>query len=76
MEQGDKPALVGIVPRKELWPIIRKERWYHIPIASAPLRGPGRTCSSICKKYGYLEIPPTESLETQFFPKAAGPLGF
>ena len=36
MKQGDKPALVGIVPRKELWPIIRKERWYHIPVASAP----------------------------------------
>lgn len=29
-------ALVGIVPRKELWPIIRKERWYHVPVASAP----------------------------------------
>lgn len=36
MKKGDKPALVGIVPRKELWPIIRKERWYHIPVAAAP----------------------------------------
>ena len=30
------PALVGIVPRKNLWPIIQKERWYHIPVESAP----------------------------------------
>lgn len=30
------PALVGIVPRKNLWDIIQKERWYHIPIDSAP----------------------------------------
>lgn len=30
------PALVGIVPRKNLWDIIQKERWYHIPIESAP----------------------------------------
>ncbi|HPJ72459.1 MAG TPA: DUF559 domain-containing protein [bacterium] len=42
MKYGDKPALVGIVPRKELWPIIRKERWYHVPVASAP-----RTIESI-----------------------------
>lgn len=32
----DKPALVGIVPRKNLWPIIQKQRWYHIPVNSAP----------------------------------------
>lgn len=31
-----RPALVGIVPRKELWPLIQKERWYHIPVESAP----------------------------------------
>lgn len=30
------PALVGIVPRKNLWTIIQKERWYHIPVESAP----------------------------------------
>lgn len=30
------PALVGIVPRKNLWPIIQKEKWYHIPVNSAP----------------------------------------
>lgn len=30
------PALVGIVPRKDLWPIIEKEKWYHIPVESAP----------------------------------------
>ncbi len=36
MKQGDYPALVGIVPRKDLWLIIRQERWYHIPVASAP----------------------------------------
>ncbi len=29
-------ALVGIVPRKNLWEIIKKERWYHIPVQSAP----------------------------------------
>jgi len=29
-------ALVGIVPRKNLWPIIQKEKWYHIPVESAP----------------------------------------
>jgi len=29
-------ALVGIVPRKSLWPIIQEERWYHIPVKSAP----------------------------------------
>ena len=36
MKQNDKPVLVGIVPRKDLWPVIRKELWYHIPVASAP----------------------------------------
>ncbi len=30
------PALVGIVPRKNLWPIIQKEKWYHVPVESAP----------------------------------------
>lgn len=30
------PALVGIVPRKSLWDIIQKEKWYHIPVESAP----------------------------------------
>jgi len=30
------PALVGIVPRRNLWPKIEKERWYHIPVDSAP----------------------------------------
>ena len=30
------PALVGIVPRKNLWDIIQKERWCHIPVESAP----------------------------------------
>lgn len=30
------PALVGIVPRKELWDIIKNEKWYHIPVQSAP----------------------------------------
>ena len=32
------PALVGIVPRKNLWEIIKNEKWYHIPVSanSAP----------------------------------------
>ena len=30
------PTLVGIVPRRELWPRIEKEKWYHIPVESAP----------------------------------------
>ena len=30
------PALVGIVPRRNLWETIQRERWYHIPIESAP----------------------------------------
>lgn len=36
MNKSDKPALVGIVPRKSLWPIIQNERWYHIPVESSP----------------------------------------
>ena len=36
MKQGDKPVLIGIVPRKGLWTIIRRELWYHIPVSSAP----------------------------------------
>jgi len=32
----DNPALVGIVPRKGFWPIIQNQRWYHIPVKSAP----------------------------------------
>jgi len=31
-----QPALVGIVPRKSLWDMIQKEKWYHIPVKSAP----------------------------------------
>ncbi len=30
------PALVGIVPRKNLWDIVQNEKWYHIPTESAP----------------------------------------
>ena len=30
------PALVGIVPRRNLWSRIEKEKWYHIPVESAP----------------------------------------
>lgn len=30
------PALVGIVPRRNLWPRIKEEKWYHIPVESAP----------------------------------------
>ncbi|MBU2635079.1 hypothetical protein KJ841_01230 [Patescibacteria group bacterium] len=30
------PALVGIVPRKNLWDVIQEKRWYHIPVKSAP----------------------------------------
>ena len=36
MHAQTQPALVGIVPRKELWSIIQKEKWYHIPVKSAP----------------------------------------
>ena len=32
----EKPALVGIVPRKDLWQVIQSQRWYHIPVKSAP----------------------------------------
>jgi very-short-patch-repair endonuclease len=31
-----QPTLVGIVPRKNLWDVIQNERWYHIPVESAP----------------------------------------
>jgi len=31
-----QPALVGIVPRKSLWPLIQEQKWYHIPVESAP----------------------------------------
>jgi len=30
------PALVGIVPRKNLWDLMQREKWYHIPVKSAP----------------------------------------
>ena len=30
------PALVGIVPRKNLWNLIQEQKWYHIPVGSAP----------------------------------------
>jgi len=36
MNKSDKPALVGVVPRKNLWSVIQNQRWYHIPIESAP----------------------------------------
>lgn len=36
MNKSDKPALVGIVPRKNLWSVIQNQRWYHIPVKSAP----------------------------------------
>ncbi len=36
MKKTDKQVLVGIVPRKKLWPVIQKQRWYHIPVKSAP----------------------------------------
>ena len=32
----EEVALVGIVPRKGLWSLIERERWYHIPVESAP----------------------------------------
>lgn len=36
MSETNKTALVGIVPRKDLWPLIQNQRWYHIPVQSAP----------------------------------------
>lgn len=36
MSKSDKPGLVGIVPRKNLWPVIQDQRWYHVPVKSAP----------------------------------------
>jgi len=39
-KQQKQPALVGIVPRKNLWPKIQEEKWYHIPVKSAPKNDP------------------------------------
>jgi len=36
-----QPALVGIVPRRNLWSKIQNERWYHIPVESAPRNADG-----------------------------------
>jgi len=36
MDVRNQPALVGIVPRKELWTVIQEQQWYHIPVQSAP----------------------------------------
>ncbi|MBW6516466.1 MAG: endonuclease domain-containing protein [Candidatus Cloacimonetes bacterium] len=37
LEQTSKtPAVVGIVPRKQIWDIVKNEQWYHIPQKSAP----------------------------------------
>ena len=36
MNKSDNHALVGIVPRANLWPIIQAQRWYHIPAKSSP----------------------------------------
>lgn len=36
LNKSKNPALVGIVPRKNLWPIIQNQKWYHIPVESAP----------------------------------------
>lgn len=36
MNSLDQPALVGIVPRKELWSLIQSYRWYHIPMQKVP----------------------------------------
>ncbi|MFH1856121.1 MAG: DUF559 domain-containing protein [Candidatus Omnitrophota bacterium] len=36
MDKLNNPAIVGIVPRKNLWSIIQNQRWYHIPVDSAP----------------------------------------
>ena len=32
----NQSAVVGIVPRKNLWDVIQGQRWYHIPVESAP----------------------------------------
>ena len=29
-------VLVGIVPRKRLWHIIKNQRWYHLPVKAIP----------------------------------------
>ena len=36
LSKSNKPALVGIVPRKNLWSVIQNQKWYHIPVNSAP----------------------------------------
>ena len=36
MSNQIQPALVGIVPRVNLWDIIQEKGWYHIPVESAP----------------------------------------
>lgn len=36
MLHQDPCALVGIVPRKKLWSLILEQKWYHIPVNSAP----------------------------------------
>lgn len=33
---NNHPALVGIVPRKNLWEVIQNEMWYHLPVEAAP----------------------------------------
>lgn len=30
------PALIGVIPRKDIWEKILNEHWYHIPLSSAP----------------------------------------
>ncbi|MFH1286582.1 MAG: DUF559 domain-containing protein [Candidatus Magasanikbacteria bacterium] len=34
--EQDTVALVGIVPRPNLWPRICRENWYHVPVAHTP----------------------------------------
>lgn len=36
MSEANKFAIVGIVPRRNLWSVIQNQRWYHIPVKSAP----------------------------------------
>lgn len=36
MPRQNHPTIVGVVPRENLWPLIQKEKWYHIPVESAP----------------------------------------